>query len=115
MILAALTAPGYVGLIVTAFIAPFRMRGNPLRFAPLVTLVAWFAVAITPQFVAGLAPLLAVLISMLAIVEAILFIRLGTGFGRIVGICFILFAVLVLNLTAPYLYVRFISPEQSQP
>jgi len=105
--LVALTAPGCIGLIVTAFIAPFRIRENVLRFAPLATLVAWFAVAITPLFVAGLAPLLAVPVSALAIVEAILFIRLRTWFGWIVGICCILFAVDALNLVAPYLYVRF--------
>jgi len=77
-----------------------------LRFAPLATLVAWFAVAITPLFVAGLAPLFAVPVSALAIVEAIFFIRLRTRFGWIVGICCILFAVDVLNLCAPYLYIR---------
>lgn len=111
MALVALTVPGYIGLIVTAFMAPFRMRGSPLRFAPLAMLLIWFAVGLTKMFASGLAPLLAVLIMVLAIVEAILFIRVRTRFGYVVGTCCLLFAVGIANLYAPHLYIRFVHPD----
>ena len=81
LIVTAVKGIGYIGLVVAAFMAPFRMRANPLRFAPLVA--AW------------------------ALVQAVLFARLKTRFGYFVAVCSLLFAIGIPNLMSPYLYVRY--------
>lgn len=111
-ILAALTGPGYLGLIVAAFVAPFRMQGSWLRFAPLGTITAWLLVAFTPLAAAGVAPLLGLLVAVWTIFEAACFFRLRTRFGLMIGICCVLFAIGSINICGPYLYVRFSTPVQ---
>src|SRR5690242_12353099 len=81
LVLSTLAMPGHLGLIIIAFIAPFRLRGSLLRFAPLATIVAWLLVAMAPRFVTGLAPVLGLIVAVLAMVEAVLFFRLRTRFG----------------------------------